>query len=77
MNFTFTVNTTESLTIFEALREYSNNLNRNEIDRKSAIRLYDKLMNSVAETYYKADNEWCLLLLTKLVVVLIIINIKL
>ena len=57
MNFTFTVNTTESLTIFEALREYSNNLNRNEIDRKSAIRLYDKLMNSVAETYYKADNE--------------------
>ena len=57
MNFTFTVNTTESLTIFEALREYANNSNRNEIDQKIAIRLYDKLMNSVAETYQEAYNE--------------------
>ena len=57
MNFTFTVNTTESLTIFEALREYANNSNRNEIDQKIAMRLYDKLMNSVAETYHEAYNE--------------------
>lgn len=59
MTFTFEVTEMESLTILEALINYSNDIYKNDKDRDLANRTWSKLMEQVKQQYdKKVVTEW-------------------
>lgn len=56
MKFNFNVTEGESLLILIALKDLEKNEERHELDRKSAVRLIQKLENQVHEQFYQRGN---------------------
>lgn len=56
MKFNFDVTEGESLLILIALKDLEKNEERHELDRKSAVRLIQKLENQVHEQFYQRGN---------------------
>ena len=54
--FTLVLSSIETLTVLEALQDYSV-LNQNEIDRQCASKLYDKVLEQTRQQFNKEEQS--------------------